>query len=87
MAAAGIDGGRRVGGISAGQRARLLAAVAELADRHDRRPEHANPARTLQGTISNSAAALTTRAIVSRHQEIHSRDAAACHLPDTDLGK
>ena len=41
MATAGIDGGRRVGGLTTGQRQRLLAAVAavdaELAARRDRR--------------------------------------------------
>ena len=41
MAQAGIDGGRRVGGLTTGQRERLLAAVvavdAELAARRDRR--------------------------------------------------
>jgi hypothetical protein len=41
MAAAGIDSGRRAGGLTVGQRARLLAAVvvvdAELAARRDRR--------------------------------------------------
>ena len=41
MATAGIDGGRRVGGLTAGQRERLLAAVAavgaELAARHGHR--------------------------------------------------
>ena len=41
MARAGIDGGRRVGGLTAGQRTRLLAAVVavdtELAARRDRR--------------------------------------------------
>jgi len=41
MAAASIDGGRRVGGLTTGQRQRLLAAVAavdaELAARRDRR--------------------------------------------------
>ena len=38
MATAGIDGGRRVGGLTAGQRERLVAAVdAELAARHGHR--------------------------------------------------
>ena len=38
IATAGIDGGRRVGGLTAGQRERLVAAVdAELAARHSHR--------------------------------------------------
>ena len=45
MAAADIDGGRRVGGLTTGQRQRLLAAVAavdaELAARRDRRHDPA----------------------------------------------
>jgi len=37
LATAVIDGGRRVGGQSTGQRGRLVAAYAELATRRDRR--------------------------------------------------
>ena len=44
MATAGIDGGRRVGALTTGQAARLLAAVAAVdAARRDRLTEHASP--------------------------------------------
>ena len=44
MREAGIDVVRRVGALTTGQAARLLAAVdAELAARRDRRTEHASP--------------------------------------------
>jgi hypothetical protein len=47
MAAAGIDAAQRVGALTTGQAARLLAAVAavdaELAARRDRLTEHASP--------------------------------------------
>ena len=57
MREAGIDAARRVGGLTTGQAARLLAAVAavdaELAARRDRRTEHAarcsGPARLASG--------------------------------------
>lgn len=53
LAAGGIDAGRRAGVLTSAQRDRLVAAVAELAARHDRRPAH--PSRP-------SARVLITRA-------------------------
>ena len=44
MREVGIDAGRRAGGLTTGQAARLLAAAdAELAARRDRRTEHVGP--------------------------------------------